>query len=453
MTAPRIAVRCYMDPWTATDVGHARTLIGRNTGNLIFSTAALRLVSTADVDAVPMTLEHLLESAAQIDDEFDHVVIPLANAFRPGYLPLLRDLTRFLREVRVPVTILGVGAQGSLDYTVPSRPELDEAARSFAAAALDRGPTIGVRGHFTADYLAALGVRETTVVGCPSMFLRGPSLDVRPSAGPPTDDAAMAVNLSPRAATPEGWVVGLAERHPRLTYVAQDEADIDAIFGARPIPRASDGYPGHLTHPFLHSDRAVVHLHANTWIESMRSQEFVFGHRIHGNVAALLAGTPAHVIPHDSRTRELADYFQIPSTLAPHITATTTPADLYAASDWGPMVSGHAGRVEQMALYLEAHGVSHTVRTPAGEAPLDARLTADVRGAEAVVGVRSGDSASLEERLWTAQQTILRLQRKHGTLSARITAMEKQLSRPEPAAQVVRSPGRRGLRRLLGRRR
>lgn len=451
MTAPRIAVRCYMDPWTATDVAHARTLIGRNTGNLIFSTAAMRLVSAPDVDAVPMTLEDLLESAGRIDDEFDHVVIPLANAFRPGYLPLLQDLTRFLREVRVPVTILGVGAQGSLDYTVPSRPELDEAARDFAAAALDRGPSIGVRGHFTADYLAGLGVRETTVVGCPSMFLRGPSLSVRPSVGPPADDAAMAVNLSPRAATPEGWVVGLAERHPRLTYVAQDEADIDAIFGARPIPRASDGYPGHLGHPFLHTDRTAVHLHANTWIESMRSQEFVFGHRIHGNVAALLAGTPAHVIPHDSRTRELADYFEIPSTLAPRITASTTPADLYAASDWGPMVSGHAGRVERMAQYLESHGVSHTVRTPAGEAPLDDRLSADVRGHEAVVGVRSGDPASLEERLWTAQQTILRLQRKHGALSARLAALEKQLARTEPGAQVVRSPGRSAWRRLLRR--
>ena len=50
--------------------------------------------------------------------------------------------------------------------------------RDFVAAVLDRGPSIGVRGELTADFLRRLGSRDVEVIGCPSMFFHGPRLDV-----------------------------------------------------------------------------------------------------------------------------------------------------------------------------------------------------------------------------------------------------------------------------------
>ena len=40
--------------------------------------------------------------------------------------------------------------------------------------------------------------------------------------------------------------------------------------------------------------------------------DFSIGERIHGNLIALLNGVPAVVCPHDTRTRELAEFFEIP---------------------------------------------------------------------------------------------------------------------------------------------
>ncbi|NDZ70642.1 polysaccharide pyruvyl transferase family protein, partial [Streptomyces sp. SID10362] len=49
-----------------------------------------------------------------------------------------------------------------------------------------------------------------------------------------------------------------------------------------------------------------------TWISELRPFDFSFGSRIHGNIAALLAGVPSTVLCGDSRTLELCRYFGIP---------------------------------------------------------------------------------------------------------------------------------------------
>jgi hypothetical protein len=58
------------------------------------------------------------------------------------------------------------------------------------------------------------------------------------------------------------------------------------------------------------------------WVLFMRGMRFCLGTRIHGTVAALLAGVPALLICHDSRTTELARSMNIP-----HLPATELDTD------------------------------------------------------------------------------------------------------------------------------
>ncbi len=92
---------------------------------------------------------------------------------------------------------------------------------------------------------------------------------------------------------------------------------------------------------------------------SSRRHDFSFGSRIHGNIAAVLAGTPAYVLAHDSRTLELARYFEIPHAVLPDVPPDVDAADLYAAADSGPMVANHPRRFAAFAGYLSRHGLSH----------------------------------------------------------------------------------------------
>ena len=87
--------------------------------------------------------------------------------------------------------------------------------------------------------------------------------------------------------------------------------------------------------------------------------DFSFGTRIHGNIAALLAGTPACVLAHDSRTLEIARYFEIPHRSLRELPADIDAADLYAAADFDAFNAGLPGRFATFAAYLARHGLDH----------------------------------------------------------------------------------------------
>jgi hypothetical protein len=55
-----------------------------------------------------------------------------------------------------------------------------------------------------------------------------------------------------------------------------------------------------------------VFFSALDWIEYLKSFDACFGHRFHGNMAAIAANRLGVVITHDSRTEELVEYMKIP---------------------------------------------------------------------------------------------------------------------------------------------
>ena len=99
----------------------------------------------------------------------------------------------------------------------------------------------------------------------------------------------------------------------------------------------------------------------------MRDFDFVFGTRIHGNITALLAGTPAYVVAHDTRTLELSRYHEIPHRTVDELRPDLDAAELYDEADFGPFVAGHAARFRTYLDYVESHGLRHVFQP--GEDP------------------------------------------------------------------------------------
>ncbi len=395
----RIFVRRYCDPLKPPRLRDFRNRVGKNSGNLIFASSAQRAVTVDGVDVEARGLSYLVAHVERMNEEGRHVVIPLANAFRPGFRRNLIRLTDAIERLTVPVTILGVGGQFDLHGEPISSKGVDEAAQRFLRVVLERGPSIGVRGERTAAYLARLGFTEVEVIGCPSMFLRGPDLQIRTEDPAFDDQTRVTLNLVPQVPIPTGWVDDVLDRHPRTEFVGQELIDLDAMLGGRPVKAVSAGYPSSVLHRIIAENRAVFHQHAPTWIESMASRDFTLGHRIHGNIASLLAGTPAHVIVHDSRTAELCEYFEIPHTSVRDHTRDLTPRHFYERSDYTALVANHPERLARFAGFLERHGLSHALDLPAGEAPYD-RAVAKVLPREGLIIRPRGRSAELVDERW-----------------------------------------------------
>jgi hypothetical protein len=361
----RILVRAHKHPLkvASAETTLARHLIGDNVGNLVFSQAVIRLLSVEGNDLD--TTKLIKDRAAQINEKYDHLVIPLANAFRRDFLYRLVPMTDIIEKLTIPVSVVGVGAQATLKGSVSAADQVNPEVQRFVRTALRRSPSIGVRGEFTERYLRGLGFSadEVDVIGCPSMFMYGPDLSVAKRAEFLGPESRIALNISPYVKAMGPISLDHAERYPRLDYIAQDHLTLELLLcgtyrSDTPVSATTTEVPVTLDHPLIRQDRVRFFLDPRTWMEHLAGYDFSFGTRIHGNIVAVLAGTPAVVLAHDSRTLELADYHQIPSrtlSSARRIDA----AQLYAEADWAPLNSGHPSRWQTFAAFLRRHGLTH----------------------------------------------------------------------------------------------
>jgi hypothetical protein len=358
----------------------ARNLISDNAGNLVFIHASWKLLSTRGAVIEPAGMGGRPKSVDEFNERNSAYVLPLANAFRLDWAESLERMTSFVEQLRIPVVVLGVGAQGERGDTTFD-PHLlkpiEPTVRRFVNAVLDRGPTIGVRGEITATYLEWLGYRDVEVIGCPSLFLDGDRLAVEKRvASLDPSGRRMAINISPYLHQVGAFVERHAHAYPKLTYFAQDHITLGLIVNgeAPETARIADPMPNHLSHPLLAPGRVRFHVEPWPWMADLRRYDFAFGTRIHGNITALLAGTPAYVIAHDTRTLELARYFEIPHRPLPEIGPDTDAAELYAGADYSRLVAGHAERFRRFIDYVERHRLRHVFADGEDPSAFDRRI-------------------------------------------------------------------------------
>jgi hypothetical protein len=168
------------------------------------------------------------------------------------------------------------------------------------------------------------------------------------------------------------------ERYPNLEYLAQNRDALRLLLwgvGSDTIPDPSP-FPAHRSHRLLREDRTRMFVDPWPWLDHLRELDFVFGTRIHGNIAALLAGTPAFVLAHDTRTLELSRYFEIPHRLMSDVRPETDAAELYADADYAPLLDGHAARFATFIDFVERHGLDHVFAPGEDPSSFDRRIAA-----------------------------------------------------------------------------
>jgi len=348
----------------------------KNIGNLVFAHSAYKVLSAPGVDLsiddYALTLsDSYADQVDEINERYDTFVLPLCNSFRLEYKDTLARMTRTIRKLRIPCVVTGVGAQvtlgGSFDELAPMATEV----KDFVGAILDRSESIGVRGEITRDYLVSLGFSadRVDVIGCPSMFYNGARMNVRK----PATLERIAVNLT---TMDDPQILKFAayfnDRPENVTYVPQVRRLMPAIGrGDRLWEQLAT--PERPTPNLLRADKIAFLVDVVPWIDFMRSQSLAIGTRIHGNIVALLAGTPAHVMVHDSRTFELAQHFDIPHTLLRDIDEFDLRRT-FEQSDYTALNTGHGRRTAIYAAFLERNGLAHVLYDNAALDSYDQRL-------------------------------------------------------------------------------
>lgn len=386
---PRLLVRSGKDPFTPVSAETTLTqdVFNSNSGNYLFQHSVWRALAVDGTDLVSSSTLSERRSpepgdAARIDAEFDHLVVPMANAFRPEFERHLLHLTELIEQLTIPVTVVGIGSQAPHGQGPESLESVAPTVRRFVAAVLERSASIGVRGEFTRRHLAHLGFGDDVVdvIGCPSLFLWGPDHRVERRVESLADDAALALNLTPEVPGIGAFATQQALRHPNLAYVGQDAHDLRLMLWGVPHPHVGDPtVPVHLGHPLYQQDRMRLFLDTWSWYDDLAQRDFVYGTRFHGNVAGLLGGTPAVLLAHDSRTLELAEYHRMPFRVVSafdDVTAGLHPDELHAEADLDAFHAELPAGFARYTSFLERNGLTHRWGAGVTTADFDARLDA-----------------------------------------------------------------------------
>lgn len=368
------------DPLTpiSAEATLAQNTIGGNVGNLLYLYSSHKVLS---VPGTEITVDGYWSEtrgmsrpdyADLINERFDHYVLPMANTFRRSFIKQVDRMTDVISKLNIPVTVVGIGSQQVIEgQTAKDMSEVGEATKRFMNAVLDRSATVGVRGTRTADYLKSLGYGDdkVTVIGCPSMYQFGADVHVEKRVERIETDTPFSVNTTQKVAGLAELIDAHAEKYPNMTYAVQDRDTLALMMWGAPYPGGVDPtMPTSYDHPLYQQDRMRFFLNPSTWMDFMRTQEFSFGSRIHGNLIALLAGTPSMVLAHDSRTLELAEFFEIPRRELSQVPANTDVNDLYAEADYTAFNNGHAARFQNFTAFLAKNNLPH-IFSPGNDNP------------------------------------------------------------------------------------
>ncbi len=247
-----------------------------------------------------------------INEKYDRIVYSAANLLNCAHKELLSTLARLFKNSRIPVYVIAVGAQAKCyDEIHTLSSYLKKEISEFVNSIYQTGGEIACRGYFTKELLDDVCPNSAVVTGCPSLFQNGRDLRVTKKGEKANPILNGKVLLSKE----------VIDAYPECVYIDQDQwlqlSYDESIYTGRSkkscisdiiYEKGKDN-----TELFLEG-RIKVFYDVPEWHKFLcdSSYNFSLGSRIHGSIMSILSGIPAMVCAIDSRTREMAEFFDIP---------------------------------------------------------------------------------------------------------------------------------------------
>ena len=363
----RILIRAAVSPFEQREPVEtlSRNLLGNNTGNLLFAYSMSRTLYTEDtkIDFIPDIKVLMSEvSPEYINENYDYLVLPMANSFRGTYCTILRKWSELIEKLTIPCVVTGIGVDMAYEPNIVEKHPYDDTVKRFVTAVLNHSHSVGVRGVITQAYLNHLGFRDIDVTGCPSIEMFGPGLKVRDKK-PLTKESAVCVTgslLSPLNFNQ--FMVKNFEVLPNYYFMPQFNDDLRLMYLGVPFQvsnAAQQLYPHEIDNEVFVNDRARFFIDMPSILKFNESIDFNYGTRIHGAVGCILTGVPSLLFTSDARTRELADYHNVPSMPVSLIDENTDIFDLYEKTDFSIVNKGHEERFWHFIDFLNDNGLPH----------------------------------------------------------------------------------------------
>ena len=357
-------IRSGISPLEVFDPAHMilQNSIGGNVGNLVYAFGVYKTLMTDDVVIEPDYYKIDPSQASYINENYDAYIIPLADAFRNDFVSSLRNYTKLIKKLKIPVYVIGVGLRAPFEPKLDESFEFDNEVKEFVKAVLEKSSIIGVRGEITSEYLSRLGFQEGIdhmAIGCPSMYSFGSELAIRETAITP--ESLVCVNssrLSPNNVL--DFITKSTKEFSNHYFIPQWLKELRMTYlGFPEIQKSGNNYPGKMSDEVYVNNRVRYFLNVPTWLDFLSKADLAFGARLHGNIAATIAGTPSILIPKDGRMRELTEYHHLTHIWAKDIKEDTSIWDVIEKADFHQVSKYQAANFDRFIDFLNKNNIDH----------------------------------------------------------------------------------------------
>lgn len=299
-----------------------------NKGNMLHGEAPSKIFSIDRAHSAYVSVSGLLDAGWSIDriaetlsKRFDAIVFSTANIIRAGIRH--ESTADLLDRLTCDFIVLGVGVQDGLAVDLG---KLEPSLVQLLDVCNRKARIFGVRGEVTQRWLHAAGLRNSTVLGCPSLFVYPENiLSITPPVLSPDSRVLTGGHLAARTRRSSA-LVGLFRGVEQPHYVMQEEMEDlrrRGVFAqtTRIFNEATGEVDfGVMSRVFseIHDERMPFKSYRwfqapEAWRAFASGFDVYIGDRLHGAVAALQSGVPTVLVADDDRVREIADLFSIPS--------------------------------------------------------------------------------------------------------------------------------------------
>lgn len=339
---------------------------GSNTGNKVWLSAVEQYITQPDI-----TYDYYNDSfdIEYINTHYDMIIFPCANRIRND-LEAINDLdnwSNFFNRIKIPTYVIGIGAQASsFDDMNKLVGSLKKNIISFTNSISHTGGDIAVRGYFTQELLEKCGYKQSTVIGCPSMYSQGRDLTINKII---RKEFRLLLNIK----LFDYSNVNIAREIYNNEYCESIDQNIFCpfLFNKDFIDIINESNKFKLMKVFLKYPYEALYLLSKNrmklfydipiWFNYLKKSEFTFsyGSRIHGSIMSLLSGIPTVLFDCDARTREIAEFFSIP--IDNDRSHSTDISDIFDRSDFKDFNNSFKHKFDDFNKYMSSRGITKDV--------------------------------------------------------------------------------------------
>lgn len=307
------------------------------------------------------------ETVDEINGIYDFIILPMANIFYKGYVEAMQGLTAIFERIKIPIYVIACGVQAdSYDCLESVISEIGTVSSRFIRAIYNTGGEFALRGFYTKEFFSKLGFHDAVVTGCPSLYQLGSDFRVSTSKQAfselkPVFNGRVAQLAQVLKAYPNSVFIDQCDYYQCLyqpDYLAQTGLRFMKNFVER-----FDRYSATL----LSQNRIVMIADMNEWSYYLKKNGFNYslGSRIHGTIMAILSGIPSTILCCDSRTREMAEFFNIPNyvTNFGHMISVDELLKLYEQNDYARFNQTFSDKFQNFEKFLSDRGIVSHVNT------------------------------------------------------------------------------------------